>query len=80
MNVTKSSAMTEASGLASDEARIEHAFEAIRGMTREMVNELPTQRRSLSETLHKAMIEAPLQSLVIAFLLGVLVARDVDRV
>ena len=75
MNVTKSSAVTEASGLPSDEARIEHASEAIRCMTREMVNELPTQRRSLSETLRKAMVEAPLQSLVIAFLLGVLVAQ-----
>ena len=69
------SAMTEASGVTGDEGRIEHAAEAIRGMTKEMVDELPPRRTPLSETLRKMTVEAPLQSLAVAFLLGVLIAR-----
>ncbi len=75
MNMTEVSAMTEASGLPGDETRIEHASEAIRGMTKDMVYELPAQQPSLAEALRKATVTAPLQSLAIAFLLGVLVAR-----
>lgn len=69
------SAMTEASGLMGDEGRIEHAADAIRGMTKEMVDELPVRRPRLSERLREMTLEAPLQSLAIAFLLGVLIAR-----
>jgi len=76
MNITEdSSAMTEASGLTGDEASIGHAGDAIRGLAREMVGELPARRPRLSETLRKMTVEAPLQSLAIAFLLGVLIAR-----
>ena len=69
------SAMTEASGVTGDEGRIEHAAEAIRGMTKDMVDELPARRTPLSETLRQMTVEAPLQSLAVAFLLGVLIAR-----
>jgi hypothetical protein len=69
------SAMTEAAGLTGDELRIGHAADAIRGMTKDMVDELPQPRRRLSEMIRQATIEAPLQSLAIAFLLGVLIAR-----
>ena len=68
------SAMTEASGPTSDKARIDHAAEAIRDMTNDMMEELPANRR-LADTLRRMTIEAPLTSLVIAFLLGSLVAR-----
>lgn len=68
-------AMTEASGVTGDEGRIEHAAEAIRGMTKDMVDELPARRTPLSETLRQMTVEAPLQSLAVAFLLGVLIAR-----
>lgn len=73
--IEDSSAMTEASGLTGDERRIDHAADAIRGMTKEMVDELPTRRPRLSERLREMTLEAPLQSLAIAFLLGVLIAR-----
>jgi hypothetical protein len=66
--------MMEASGLTSDEARIDHAAEAIRDMTNDMMEELPANRR-LADTLRKMTVEAPLTSLASAFLLGVLVAR-----
>jgi hypothetical protein len=66
--------MMEASGLTSDEARIDHAAEAIRDMTNDMMEELPAKRR-LADTLRKMTVEAPLTSLASAFLLGVLVAR-----
>ena len=69
------SAMTEASRLTNDEGRIEQAAEAIRGMTKEMVKELPARRAGLAKTLRDMTLEAPLQSLAIAFLLGVLIAR-----
>ena len=35
--------MTEASGLTGDPARIDHAADAIRGMTKDMVAELPAR-------------------------------------
>jgi len=67
--------MTEPSGLTSDKARIDHAAEAIRDMTKEMVQELPARQSPLAKALSKLVVQAPLQSLAIAFLLGVLVAR-----
>ncbi len=71
----ESSAMTEASGLNGDEGRIDHAAEAIRGMTKEMVDELPPRRPRFSERLREITMEAPLHSLAIAFLLGILMGR-----
>ena len=72
--VEDASAMTEASGTSGDEARIDHAAEAIRDMTKEMVQELPPRPR-LSEKLRQFTMEAPLHSIAIAFLFGVLIAR-----
>ena len=63
-------AMAEASGLIGDHERIHHAAEAIRGMTVKSA-----QRRGFSDRRRQITIEAPLQSLAIAFLLGVLIAR-----
>jgi len=73
--IEDSGAMTEASGLAGDRERIDHAADAIRGMTKDVADRLPGQQRRLSELIRQATIEAPLQSLAIAFLLGVLIAR-----
>ena len=78
MSITEASAI----GLTDDTARIEHASEAIREMTHRM-EENPillaarSERRGphFSERLRQLTIEAPLQSLAIAFLLGALVAR-----
>jgi len=76
MTITEdAAAMTETSGLTGDKGRINHAAEAIRGMIKEMVEELPARRAPLSEMLREMTVEAPLQSLAIAFLLGVLLAR-----
>lgn len=69
------SAMTEAAGLLGSEGRIDRAADAIRGMTKEMVQELPARRVRLPEKLRQLTMEAPLHSLVIAFLLGVLIGR-----
>jgi hypothetical protein len=66
--------MTEADSLTGDEARIDRAADAIRAMTHDMVDELPL-RPSVTNTLRNLTIQAPLQSLAIAFLLGVIVAR-----
>lgn len=65
----------EGSDSTSDEARIEHAAGSIRDVTKDMVEALPAQGARLTDVLRKATVEAPLQSLAIAFLLGVLVAR-----
>jgi hypothetical protein len=63
-------------GLSStEEARVQHAAdEAFRVLTGNE-DELPPFRTRLSETLRQATLEAPLQSLAVAFLLGVLLAR-----
>ncbi|HZR88163.1 MAG TPA: hypothetical protein VFB02_15245 [Bradyrhizobium sp.] len=71
----ESAAMTEASGLAGDRERIDHAADAIRGMTKDIADNQPGRQRRISELIRQATIEAPLQSLAVAFLLGVLVAR-----
>jgi hypothetical protein len=66
----ESAAMTEASGLTGDGDRIEYAAKGVRDMM-----ELPDEGRGFSEVLRRITIEAPLQSLAIAFLLGILIAR-----
>ncbi len=70
-----SAAMTEASGPAGDRERIDHAADAIRGMTKDIADNQAGRQRRVSELIRQATIEAPLQSLAVAFLLGVLVAR-----
>ena len=49
--------MTELSNPAADEARINHAAEAIRGMTNDMVEELPV-RPWVADTVRKLTIQA----------------------
>jgi hypothetical protein len=71
--MSETTAMTEASGLRTDEARIDQAAEAIRSMTTEMVVQLPV-RYSVFRAVRELTIQAPLQSLAVAFLLGVIVA------
>ncbi len=73
--------MTEASGLVNGQGGVEHAPEAMPRDKREMGGkESPPEqgcgpRLRFSDQLRKMTVEAPLPSLAIAFLLGVLVAR-----
>jgi hypothetical protein len=69
-------------GTATDKARIWRATEAIQDMAQEMANDLRPAARGLepmvqrlTDDLCKMTRQAPLQSLAIAFLLGILVAR-----
>ena len=62
------------SELSPEQSRIQQATEAIRAMADEVADGLPTKRR-MSAKLRQITLEAPLQSLAIAFLLGILVAR-----
>ena len=56
------------------EQRIDHAVDAIRGMSQDLADEV-TPRPGLLDRLSAATREAPIQSLVIAFLIGVILAR-----
>ena len=71
MDMREASAMTEASGLVSEWD--DRASERTQGVLREAGSTPPAVR--LSEWLRRKTLEAPLQSLAVAFLLGVLVAR-----
>jgi hypothetical protein len=77
----ETSAMTEASGLVNGQGGVEHAPETKPGNERDMRGEQsPPEpgagpRLRFSDQLRKMTVEAPLPSLAIAFLLGVLVAR-----
>ncbi len=68
--------MTEASGL-TDESRIDQATNAIRDMANEtsLAPGLHSGSQDFFGRLRQTTREAPLHSLVVAFLLGVLVAR-----
>ncbi|HLG84930.1 MAG TPA: hypothetical protein VKY22_28320 [Bradyrhizobium sp.] len=66
--------MAEASDAARDEARIDQAADAIRGMTNDMVSELPV-RQWVIDTIRTLTLQAPLRSLAVAFLLGLIIAR-----
>ncbi len=72
----------EAPELSPEQDRINRASENIRAMAGEIKEELKPATRGLepaayrlSENLRRMTIEAPLQSLAIAFLLGILIAR-----
>jgi hypothetical protein len=71
MDMREAAAMTEASGVVNE--RDGPASEGSAGAARESGVAPPAVR--LSEWLRKTASEAPLQSLAVAFLLGVLVAR-----
>jgi len=61
--------------LAPEDDRIEQAAdEAMRVLSGEE-STFPSTRRNFSDTLRRVTREAPLHSLAVAFLLGVLVAR-----
>jgi hypothetical protein len=79
MDMREASAMTEASGLPSDQDGFETAFEAKSGVSDGMrgsaeVREARAPAVSFSAELRRLTREAPLPSLLMAFLLGVLVA------
>jgi hypothetical protein len=60
---------------ASEEARVQHAAdEAFRVLTGDESDAWPIRARMV-DTLRKVTIEAPLHSLAVAFLLGLLIAR-----
>jgi hypothetical protein len=71
--------MTETSNLSTQESRIIAAADEIRHMTDEVREDSARglERRSprLTEQLRQLTRKAPLQSLTIAFLLGMLIAR-----
>lgn len=78
MDMREVSAMTEASGLPSDQDSLETAFEARAGEGSRSNAEARDVRVSavgFSAELRRLTREAPLPSLLMAFLLGVLVAR-----
>ena len=56
------------------EQRIEKAVDAIRGMSQDLADEVEP-RPGLLDRLSAATREAPIPSLAIAFLIGVIVAR-----
>ena len=71
--------MTEASSLSIQEARIIAAANEIRHMTDEVCEDskrgLGRRSTRLAEQLRQLTLKAPLHSLAIAFLLGMLVSR-----
>ena len=67
--------MSEVGLSSTEEARVQHAAdEAFRVLTGNE-DELPPLGTRFSESLRQATLEAPLHSLAVAFLLGVLLAR-----
>lgn len=67
--------MSEVGLSSTEEARVQHAAdEAFRVLTGSE-DELPPLGNRFSESLRQATLEAPLHSLAVAFLLGVLLAR-----
>jgi hypothetical protein len=68
-----------ASDLSTEESRIIAAADEIRGMTNDVREDSARGpeplTRKLAERLRQLTVEAPLQSLLIAFLVGVLIAR-----
>ncbi len=82
MDMKEASAMTEASGLTNEQGGIEQASgarpssEAETGGSRRPVHSpLPDAAMRWADELRKVTVKAPLQSLFVAFLLGVWVAR-----
>jgi hypothetical protein len=59
---------------ADPEQRIDNAVDAIRGMSQDLADEV-TPRPGLLDRLSAATREAPIPTLAIAFLIGVILAR-----
>lgn len=80
MDMREASAMTEASGLPSDQDAVENASQAMPSVSDAMrggakARDAQTPAVALSDELRSLAREAPLLALSMAFLLGVLVAR-----
>lgn len=83
MDMREASAMTEASGLTNEQGGIEQAPEARpSGQTEPRGTRRPLRSPSTDAAVHwadqlrKVTVIAPLQSLLVAFLLGIWVARQ----
>jgi hypothetical protein len=72
MDIKEASAMTDASGLTNDQDGSEHTFDR-----RRRPLQSPSQDAAIrwAERLRKVTVKAPLESLFVAFLLGIWVAR-----
>ena len=73
MDARETSAMTEASGLPNDQNGFENPLPGASGMRKQ--TDLRRVADELTERLRKMTIEAPLRSLLAAFVLGVWFAR-----
>ena len=71
MDINEASAMTEASGLVDDQDRLKNPSPTGKGKQ----TDFPRSATDLAEQLRKVTIDAPLRSLLVAFLLGAWVAR-----
>ncbi len=72
MDVKEASAMTEASGLTNERGGLDQTSEA-----RRRPRQSPSQDFAIrwADRLRKVTVKAPLQSLFVAFLLGIWIAR-----
>jgi hypothetical protein len=68
MDIREASAMTEASGLTNDQEKIERGAGAVPGTSKKAA-------AGFSDKLRRTVSETPLQSLFIAFLLGIIAGR-----
>ena len=73
MNMNEASAMTEASGLVDERDHLKNASPMTPGKGKQ--TDFPRSATELAKQLRKVTIDAPLRSLLIAFLLGAWVAR-----
>jgi hypothetical protein len=73
MDMNEASAMTEASGLVDDQDHLKNASPAMPGKGKQ--TDFRRSATDLAEQLRKVTIDAPLRSLLVAFLLGAWVAR-----
>ena len=73
MDMNEASAMTEASGLVDDQEHLKNPSPTTSGKGKQ--TDFPRSATDLAEQLRKVTIDAPLRSLLIAFLLGAWVAR-----
>jgi hypothetical protein len=73
MDMKEASAMTEASGLVDDQDRLKNASPTTLGKGKRA--DFPRAAPDLAEQLRKMTIDAPLRSLLVAFLFGAWVAR-----
>ena len=73
MDMNEASAMTEASGLLDGQDRLKNPAPAMPGKGKQ--TDFPRSATDLAEQLRKMAMDAPLRSLLVAFLLGAWVAR-----